>query len=257
MLKKTLILIMFLGLAAGAYITADDLSGWIIAKYKDGNSAVEIGATEDSAVIVMLGKDGNHVALIGLQVINGKSEVVLVHHAGGKKQTTILSSIPLTTESKSNNDHPLGTNKNPIPMVWNKTPKEQGIEIGDWVTIRGYVHEFIAAGLTTKDGRTFIDYSPFHKDVMGKDKVMRLYSEPKGEIKSNEVKLGVVSSNIYVPHMNPVVIDINLLIHSQKWKSVYVETTFRVTDITNQHGRWNIGTDPGRQIENSGIRLVK
>ena len=256
-MKKTLFIMMFLAVATGAFLTADDFSGWIVAKYKDGGHAVGIGESKDQPMILMLGKDGRHAAAIGLQIVDGKSELVLVHHAGDKKQTQILSSLPFAIQSKPKGESSLGTSENPIRVVWNKTPEEQEIEIGDWVIVRGYVHDFVAAGLTTQDGRTFIDYSPFHENVIAKGREMRVYCDPKREIKSKDSQLGFVSSRISVPHLNPVVVDINLFVSSEKWKSLYVEITSRVTDMTNQHGKWNIGTDPGRHLENSGIRFVE
>lgn len=256
-MKKSLICISLIMLAIASYTIADDFKDWIIAKHQNGVHAVGIGSFQESPMILLSSKDGKHKVAIGLQVTDEKSEVYLIHQADKKEQTKILSSIPLIEPTAVKNNHPLGTSQNPTLIVWNKTPKEQGIEIGDWITIRGYVHDFVAAGLTTRDGRTFIDYSPFHENVMSNGRFMKIYSEPKGKIESSDTKLGFVSNRIYVPHMNPVIRDINLLVYGEKWESVYVETTSRVTDITHQHGKWNIGTDPSRQTENSGIRLLE
>ena len=56
----------------------------------------------------------------------------------------------------------------PLEVVWDKTPQEQGLEVGDWITVIGHQDAFISAQWVGRNG-VFNNWSWIPQDSFGID----------------------------------------------------------------------------------------
>ena len=127
-------------------------------------------------------------------------------------------------------------------IVWDKTPDEQGLNVGDWITIDGHQLTYIGATAKVEKGEIVeLDwYSPDPKSNQRLGEVY-LWSQPDGKpLKSDRIKaiLGLVDQNTVgkIPLNNDDLMNINKAI--LKWHAADIQSRPRVC-VTTQISQIN------------------
>ena len=221
----SLILVMLLVIAG--WTVGDDLKDWIIAKYDDGSYAIGMGAFDGKPVMLFASPDGDHKVHIGLNVTATKSEVYLIHKvkSQNKRNEIILSSILMSDPVESS--YPISMSQNPIIFSWKTPVSEQGIKVGDWIVVHGYVHDLIQAHIVIKNGRRLINYPR-------RDDLFSVYNVPAGENPSPaENLIDSIEVGLLDGYLDRSVVEVNQYIANEMWSSAKLQIIAKVVKITS------------------------
>ena len=222
-MKKGFVCFAFILLFIAGWTVGDDLKDWVIAKYNDGAYAVGMGAFDGQPLLLFASPDNDHQVHIGLNVTAEKSEVYLIHKVKSQRERreVILSSIPIVV----GNEYPLGTSQNPVSFSWETPITEQGIKVGDWIVVQGYVHELIQAHLVIKNGRRWIEYPE-------RDSVFSVYGVPYSENPSESLISGI-EIGLFDGHLDRAVMEVNQYVANEMWVSAKLQIIAKVMKITD------------------------
>lgn len=123
---------------------------------------------------------------------------------------------------------PVGAQK----IVWNKTPEEQGLNVGDWITIDGYQRTYIGASAKIENGDV-IGLNWHYPDPNSNQKLggVYLWSQSNANpLQTDRIKgiLGFVDENTVgkIPLNNDDLVEINYAI--MKWHAAGLQDRPRV-----------------------------
>ena len=154
------------------------------------------------------------------------------------------------TEQKPAEETPNSTVKSKW-VVWDKTPAEQELKVGDWIRIEGWLDKFVAADGLLHRGR-YVTWD-WHKDttVFGDSDGIAIYpnsffgTKPTDRIKAVYTYINNVSEKPIFSTLN------NLLLEKE---TVQIEVIGQIKRIEPPHKRdqhpnhWEIGLEPNAEV---------
>lgn len=110
-------------------------------------------------------------------------------------------------------------------VFWDQTPAEQGLEIGDWVTVEGYQDAFIGANIRVEDG---VKYS-LEWTVSG---LIDITSQPTA-FSAPDDRINYIVGSIDNPRKNESVVRINEVLLYEE--TVLIRVTGQIYQINAPH----------------------
>lgn len=135
----------------------------------------------------------------------------------------------------------------PTPVIWSKTPQEQGLEVGDWITVIGHQDMFISASGTGRNGIftnwNWIQNDSFEINLVSNDSAVSLATD----------RISEVSGRLESPLQNPTAKSANNRLMRQE--TVVLRLTGQIHQILPPHNnatypnQWYLTLESGVIIE--------
>ena len=156
-----------------------------------------------------------------------------------KKRLSVKNKLPPAPTKKKerfslSTSEPVAKESLPPPdakeIIWDKTPLEQGLKIGDWITIEGYQDAFIGASIRVENGVNYgLEWNDPSTSLFGTNGLIDITSQPTAFPAPGDA-INYISGSIENARENETVVRINEALLREE--TVLIRVTGQIDQIS-------------------------